>query len=177
MSKLFSLCDADVCFKYQLPGEDLDALISVTNDEDLEHMMVEYDCLYRASAKPARLRFNRWLVPRRRLWPRLRTRISLFGWEKAYPGAPTTKLPDFTPVSSAPDVSAKDLSAGLECMSEDRHVRKSDEAPRRLRSESAKLAKFARRPRIALRWAFHNIVHDGDIITLLQVYPTKEPIT
>ncbi|KAF2324174.1 hypothetical protein GH714_009212 [Hevea brasiliensis] len=57
MNRLTSLCgDADICFKYQLPGEDLDALISVTNDEDLEHMMLEYDRLYRASAKPARLR-------------------------------------------------------------------------------------------------------------------------
>ncbi|KAE8659226.1 putative Oxidoreductase, zinc-binding dehydrogenase family protein [Hibiscus syriacus] len=46
----------EVCFKYQLPGEDLDALISVTNDEDLEHMMMEYDRSHRASAKPARLR-------------------------------------------------------------------------------------------------------------------------
>ncbi|CAN1341114.1 hypothetical protein LINPERPRIM_LOCUS39072 [Linum perenne] len=46
-----------LCFKYQLPDEDLDALISVTNDEDLEHMMLEYDRLFRASSpKPARLR-------------------------------------------------------------------------------------------------------------------------
>lgn len=56
IGKLSSLCDSDVCFKYQLPGEDLDALISVTNDEDLEHMMVEYDRLYRGALKPARLR-------------------------------------------------------------------------------------------------------------------------
>lgn len=56
VSKLSSLCDTDVSFKYQLPGEDLDALISVTNDDDLEHMMHEYDRLYRASAKPARMR-------------------------------------------------------------------------------------------------------------------------
>ncbi|XVE55651.1 hypothetical protein DITRI_Ditri03aG0175700 [Diplodiscus trichospermus] len=58
LAKLSSLCggDSEVCFKYQLPGEDLDALISVTNDEDLEHMMLEYDRLHRASAKPARLR-------------------------------------------------------------------------------------------------------------------------
>ncbi|PWA74670.1 Phox/Bem1p [Artemisia annua] len=45
-AKLTALCEAhDVCFKYQLPGEDLDALISVTNDDDLEHMMHEYDRL------------------------------------------------------------------------------------------------------------------------------------
>ncbi|CDO97352.1 unnamed protein product [Coffea canephora] len=57
IAKLSSLCDcASVSFKYQLPGEDLDALISVTNDDDLEHMMHEYDRLYRASPKPARLR-------------------------------------------------------------------------------------------------------------------------
>ncbi|GFS34511.1 octicosapeptide/Phox/Bem1p family protein [Actinidia rufa] len=56
VAKLSALCDADVCFKYQLPGEDLDALISVTNDDDLEHMMHEYDRLYRASSKPARMR-------------------------------------------------------------------------------------------------------------------------
>ncbi|XP_074286007.1 uncharacterized protein LOC141611381 [Silene latifolia] len=45
-----------VTVKYQLPGEDLDALISVTNDDDLDHMMHEYDRLCKASSKPARLR-------------------------------------------------------------------------------------------------------------------------
>ncbi|KAK1435436.1 hypothetical protein QVD17_01199 [Tagetes erecta] len=55
--KLNSLIDTShACFKYQLPGEDLDALISVTNDEDLEHMMTEYDRIYRSSVKPVRLR-------------------------------------------------------------------------------------------------------------------------
>ncbi|KAM1105925.1 hypothetical protein FF1_002853 [Malus domestica] len=56
ISKLSSLSEYDVSFKYQLPGEDLDALISVTNDDDLEHMMHEYDRLYRASGRPARMR-------------------------------------------------------------------------------------------------------------------------
>ncbi|CAN0880137.1 hypothetical protein LINGRAHAP2_LOCUS13486 [Linum grandiflorum] len=57
ISKLSALSsDADVSFKYQLPGEDLDALISVTNDDDLEHMIHEYDRQSRASAKPARMR-------------------------------------------------------------------------------------------------------------------------
>lgn len=45
-SKLASVSGSDeVCIKYQLPGEDLDALISVTNDEDLEHMVLEFDRL------------------------------------------------------------------------------------------------------------------------------------
>ncbi|KAG8368549.1 hypothetical protein BUALT_Bualt15G0057100 [Buddleja alternifolia] len=57
LSKLIALCDSDnISFKYQLPGEDLDALISVTNDDDLEHMMHEYERLSRVSPKPARLR-------------------------------------------------------------------------------------------------------------------------
>lgn len=56
IGKLSGLVESDVVFKYQLPGEDLDALISVTNDDDLEHMMHEYDRLNRAAAKPARMR-------------------------------------------------------------------------------------------------------------------------
>ncbi|KAL5540335.1 hypothetical protein UlMin_042720 [Ulmus minor] len=56
VAKLSALYENDVSFKYQLPGEELDALISVSNDDDLEHMMHEYDRLYRATAKPARMR-------------------------------------------------------------------------------------------------------------------------
>ncbi|MQL83889.1 hypothetical protein Taro_016380 [Colocasia esculenta] len=56
LSALMPAGYGEVCFKYQLPGEDLDALISVTNDEDIEHMIVEYDRLQRSSGKPARLR-------------------------------------------------------------------------------------------------------------------------
>ncbi|XP_022876352.1 uncharacterized protein LOC111394661 [Olea europaea var. sylvestris] len=65
LSKLIALCDNDnISFKYQFPGEDLDALISVTNDDDLEHMMHEYDRLYRISPKPARLRLFIFSNPR-----------------------------------------------------------------------------------------------------------------
>ncbi|KAM6595553.1 hypothetical protein CsatA_006077 [Cannabis sativa] len=56
VGKLSALCENEVSFKYQLPGEDLDALISVTNDDDLEHMMHEYDRYYRTTGKPARMR-------------------------------------------------------------------------------------------------------------------------
>lgn len=45
ISKLSKLCGSAVTLKYQLPNEDLDALISVTTDEDLENMMDEYDRL------------------------------------------------------------------------------------------------------------------------------------
>ncbi|XP_039016352.1 uncharacterized protein LOC120146943 [Hibiscus syriacus] len=43
LSKLSGI--ASVSVKYQLPNEDLDALISVTTDEDLENMMEEYERL------------------------------------------------------------------------------------------------------------------------------------
>ncbi|KAB2082089.1 hypothetical protein ES319_A05G174800v1 [Gossypium barbadense] len=43
LSKLSGIVNVSV--KYQLPNEDLDALISVTTDEDLENMMEEYDRL------------------------------------------------------------------------------------------------------------------------------------
>ena len=42
--------------KYQIPGEGLDALVSVMNDEDLEQMMIEYEQLRRSEGEPAWLR-------------------------------------------------------------------------------------------------------------------------
>ncbi|KVH89579.1 uncharacterized protein LOC112526815 [Cynara cardunculus var. scolymus] len=46
---------SDICVKYQLPNEDLDALITVTSDEDVENMLDEYDRLAH-NHKTARLR-------------------------------------------------------------------------------------------------------------------------
>ncbi|KAI4318449.1 hypothetical protein MLD38_032150 [Melastoma candidum] len=45
-------------FKYQLPGEELDSLISVSSDDDLLHLFLEYDRLLRSSttSKPPRMR-------------------------------------------------------------------------------------------------------------------------
>ncbi|KAM3736470.1 hypothetical protein ACB098_10G166300 [Castanea mollissima] len=154
-SKLSSICnDADLCFKYQLPGEDLDALISVTNDEDLEHMMLEYDRLLRGSAKPARLRlflfpvnsapasFSTGDPKSERQWfvdalnsvqlegsspPAAAAAAGnpdfLFGLDKGFPANPAAKFQDSAPAQTAPDVVAtKDMSAGSDCGSEDRHV-------------------------------------------------------
>ncbi|KAL0863836.1 hypothetical protein Bca101_042954 [Brassica carinata] len=42
MQKTFAICNHPHTIKYQLPGEDLDALISVRSDEDLFHMIEEY---------------------------------------------------------------------------------------------------------------------------------------
>ncbi|XP_061979535.1 protein PAL OF QUIRKY [Populus nigra] len=55
LSKLSAIVNLSV--KYQLPNEDLDALISVTTDEDVENMMDEYDrVLQNQNPRSARLR-------------------------------------------------------------------------------------------------------------------------
>ncbi|CAN4083925.1 unnamed protein product [Withania somnifera] len=56
LGKLSKLAgNLNINIKYQLPNEDLDALITVTTDEDLENMMEEYDRLIQ-NQKSARLR-------------------------------------------------------------------------------------------------------------------------
>ncbi|XP_058758943.1 uncharacterized protein LOC131632178 [Vicia villosa] len=42
MNKTLRICSQPHTIKYQLPGEDLDALISVSSDEDLQNMIEEY---------------------------------------------------------------------------------------------------------------------------------------
>ncbi|KAJ7968446.1 Octicosapeptide/Phox/Bem1p [Quillaja saponaria] len=58
LSKLYKLSGmTDITVKYQLPNEDLDALISVTTDEDVENMIDEYDRIApNQNSKSARLR-------------------------------------------------------------------------------------------------------------------------
>ncbi|RYQ87716.1 hypothetical protein Ahy_B09g095253 [Arachis hypogaea] len=58
ISSLFDgACNGDYFFKYQVPGsDDLNALVSVTNDRDLHNMMLVFDQLYRDSPRFARMR-------------------------------------------------------------------------------------------------------------------------
>ncbi|KAH6815161.1 kinase superfamily with octicosapeptide/Phox/Bem1p domain-containing protein [Perilla frutescens var. frutescens] len=42
MKKIAGMCNQPHLIKYQLPGEDLDALISVSSDEDMQNMIDEY---------------------------------------------------------------------------------------------------------------------------------------
>lgn len=60
MRKTSAICNQAHIIKYQLPGEDLDALISVCSDEDLHHMIEEYEELERAGGSQ-RLRI--FLIP------------------------------------------------------------------------------------------------------------------
>ncbi|XP_059636630.1 uncharacterized protein LOC132278764 [Cornus florida] len=155
MAKLSSLCaDPEVCCKYQLPEEDLDALISVTNDEDLEHMMLEFDRLYRVSAKPARLRLflfplnlpasfgtnetkseKQWFVDALNSAVQIQSLQGsapppaevnpdfLFGLDKGHaPPEAAAKLRDPTPPPTVPEVFTREIHAGSDSGSEDRHV-------------------------------------------------------
>jgi len=60
MRKTYAICSQTHTIKYQLPREDLDALISVCSNEDLHHMIEEYEELERAGASQ-RLRI--FLIP------------------------------------------------------------------------------------------------------------------
>ncbi|KAL2342027.1 hypothetical protein Fmac_009967 [Flemingia macrophylla] len=114
LAKLSALCDAapadTLTFKYQLPGEDLDALISVTNDDDLDHMMHEYDRLYRptAPATPSRMRLFLFLSqtpPSASVKPNNNVDF-LFGLDKSA-AAPPPKFHDPLPPPPPPEYSSR----------------------------------------------------------------------
>ncbi|KAK4423877.1 hypothetical protein Salat_1970600 [Sesamum alatum] len=51
--KLGEMCGTPVCLRCQLPTEDLDALVSITSDEDLANLIEEYDRAAAAGAAAA----------------------------------------------------------------------------------------------------------------------------
>ncbi|KAL2233658.1 UNVERIFIED_CONTAM: hypothetical protein Sindi_1545800 [Sesamum indicum] len=51
--KLGEMCGTPVCLRCQLPTEDLDALVSITSDEDLANLIEEYDRAAAAGAPAA----------------------------------------------------------------------------------------------------------------------------
>ncbi|GFZ00054.1 octicosapeptide/Phox/Bem1p (PB1) domain-containing protein [Actinidia rufa] len=60
--KLGELCGASVSLRCQLPTEDLDALVSITSDEDLENLVEEYD---RTASPQSALKIRAFLSPPR----------------------------------------------------------------------------------------------------------------
>ncbi|KAA8543464.1 hypothetical protein F0562_021041 [Nyssa sinensis] len=59
LKKTLGICRQPHTIKYQLPGEDLDALISVSSDEDLQNMIEEYHGLERLGSQRLRI----FLIP------------------------------------------------------------------------------------------------------------------
>ncbi|CAN0871371.1 hypothetical protein LINGRAHAP2_LOCUS9823 [Linum grandiflorum] len=68
LSRILSLNGRPFTLKYQLPNEDLDSLVSVATDEDIEHMIDEYDRITAASAAGAALTSSCSSSPRIRLF-------------------------------------------------------------------------------------------------------------
>lgn len=46
---------SEISMKYQLSGEDLDALVSLIDDDNVEHMMIEYGNMHRIHLQYLRL--------------------------------------------------------------------------------------------------------------------------
>ncbi|ESQ32836.1 hypothetical protein EUTSA_v10004963mg [Eutrema salsugineum] len=55
-SKMAEMCGSTVTIRCQLPTEDLDALVSVTSDEDLANLIEEYDLVSSSSPSPMKIR-------------------------------------------------------------------------------------------------------------------------
>ncbi|CAM0144719.1 unnamed protein product [Urochloa decumbens] len=60
--KVRELCGWDVLLRCQLPTEDLDALVSVTGDDDLANLLEEYDAASKDRLQPLKIRA--FLFPR-----------------------------------------------------------------------------------------------------------------
>ncbi|KAK8477988.1 hypothetical protein V6N13_017442 [Hibiscus sabdariffa] len=59
-SKMGEMCGTPVTLRCQLPTEDLDALVSITSDEDLANLIEEYD---RVASPPSSLKIRAFLSP------------------------------------------------------------------------------------------------------------------
>ncbi|CAI9099150.1 OLC1v1035927C1 [Oldenlandia corymbosa var. corymbosa] len=67
--------------KYQLPGDDVDTLVSVTTDEDLENMLEEHECFLSAAiASLSSTRIRLFLFPVQPMQP-------VWGYVLVYPNA------------------------------------------------------------------------------------------
>ncbi|KAJ7538100.1 hypothetical protein O6H91_11G034000 [Diphasiastrum complanatum] len=64
MAKLTKLAGRPIVLKYQLPYEDLDALVSVVSDDDLQNMLEEYE---KAESRNFSCRLRLFLFPKK--WP------------------------------------------------------------------------------------------------------------
>ncbi|KAE8721984.1 protein MAK16-like protein A-like [Hibiscus syriacus] len=58
--KMGEMCGSPVSLRCQLPTEDLDALVSITSDEDIANLVEEYD---RVASPPSSLKIRAFLSP------------------------------------------------------------------------------------------------------------------
>lgn len=99
MLKLAELCGASVSLRCQLPTEDLDALVSITCDEDLGNLIEEYD---RAASPLSALKIRAFLSPPKSI-KKISPPPSSASSSSSYGTAPIS-----TPRSPAPAPAARD---------------------------------------------------------------------
>jgi hypothetical protein len=96
--------DDDVSLRCQLPSEDLDALVSVTSDDDLANLLEEYDAASKDRRQPLKIRA--FLFPRTpALSPARASPSPNFRFHRQN-GSPATSARMPSPVTCAPRWSA-----------------------------------------------------------------------
>ncbi|KAF7809342.1 Octicosapeptide/Phox/Bem1p family protein isoform 1 [Senna tora] len=88
--KMGELCDSAVSLRCQLPTEDLDALVSITSDEDLANLIEEYDRLH---SPPSSLKIRAFLSPPNCYPPLLHPTAYPIGFQKS--GGRNIPLPHY----------------------------------------------------------------------------------
>lgn len=95
------MCGTSVSLRCQLPTEDLDALVSITSDEDLANLIEEYDRAAAAAPSPSSLKIRAFLyAPKKSSPPPSSTSSSSNG--STSPKSPFySSLPPKCPTSSS----------------------------------------------------------------------------
>ncbi|KAH7436636.1 hypothetical protein KP509_05G029000 [Ceratopteris richardii] len=96
MSRMTQFYGSPLGFKYQLPDEDLDALVSVASDDDLQNMMEEYEKVGSSGCRTTRLRLFFFSAP---------SELEVGGM--SFEGEETCPVPDRTYVEAINGMAAK----------------------------------------------------------------------
>ncbi|XP_043703634.1 uncharacterized protein LOC122653761 [Telopea speciosissima] len=102
--KLGELCGYSVSLRCQLPTEDLDALVSITSDEDLANIIEEYDRASMCRDKAALVAASFPLKIRAFLFPKSVKKVSP-------PPSATSSVIDATPAWKSPYAAARSRSS------------------------------------------------------------------
>ncbi|KAK4261375.1 hypothetical protein QN277_004381 [Acacia crassicarpa] len=103
MLKMAELCGSSVSLRCQLPAEDLDALVSITSDEDLANLIEEYD---RFASPSSSLKIRAFLSP-----PKSLNKVS----SSSSSSLSLSKSSSSTSFSSSSSSSSRSLTAACGC--------------------------------------------------------------
>ncbi|XP_028754542.1 cell wall integrity and stress response component 1 [Neltuma alba] len=104
--KMGDLCGSPVSLRCQLPAEDLDALVSITSDEDLANLIEEYD---RVASPSSALKIRAFLSP-----PKSLSKVSCSSSSSSSSSLSLSKSSSSTSSSSSSS-SSRSLTAACGC--------------------------------------------------------------